>query len=101
MVLSLLQKTLLKLLGVISTVILLFIIGTIVYHELEGWSYVDSFYFTGVTLTSIGYGDLHPTTDISKVFTVIFGLSGVGIVLAVLTIIAQHYMQHEKIIGKK
>ncbi len=29
------------------------VIGMLAYHYLEGWSYVDSFYFTGVTITRL------------------------------------------------
>ncbi len=70
--------------------------GTLVFHELEGWSYIDSFYFTGITLTTIGYGDLIPTHDISKLVTVGFALSGVAIFLYALGVIATHYFQKEQ-----
>lgn len=46
--------------------------GTVVYHLLEDWSWVDSLYFSVVTLTTVGYGDLSPTTDLSKLFTVVY-----------------------------
>lgn len=96
MVLSLVEKTVLKFLGIFSAVILLFFIGTFAYHQLEGWSYIDSFYFTGVTLTTIGYGDLAPTTDSSKIFTVFFAIAGIGILLVTLTFLGQYFLQREK-----
>lgn len=96
MVLSLIEKTVLKFLGIFSAVIVLFFIGTLAYHQLEGWSYTDSFYFTGVTLTTIGYGDLHPTTDPSKIFTVFFAIAGIGVLLATLTFLGQYFLQREK-----
>ena len=33
-------------------------VGTIFYHWVEGWDYLDSLYFVVVTLTTIGYEDL-------------------------------------------
>jgi voltage-gated potassium channel len=86
---------------VISTIILIGIVGTISYHYMEGWSYVDSFYFTGITMMTIGYGDLHPTMDISKIFTVFFGFFGVGISLLALSLLASSYIEsrEQKIIG--
>ena len=44
--------------------------GTLFYSNVEGWKLLDSAYFCVMTLTTIGYGDLHPTTDLSKLFTI-------------------------------
>jgi multisubunit Na+/H+ antiporter MnhF subunit len=61
--------------------------GTVFYKVVEGWSVLDSLYFTVVTLTTIGYGDLHPTTDLSKVFTIFFVFAGVSFILGFLNFI--------------
>jgi hypothetical protein len=55
-------------------------VGTIVYHLLEDWSWVDSFYFSSVAVTTVGFGDLTPSTDVSKLFTVLYIFSGITIV---------------------
>jgi hypothetical protein len=60
--------------------ILLLATGTIVYRALEDWSWVDSFYFSAVAVTTVGFGDLTPTRDISKLFTVLYIFSGIGII---------------------
>ena len=57
-------------------------VGTVVYHFLEGWSILDSLYFSVVTLATVGYGDLTPTTDLAKLFTVGYITVGIGIVAA-------------------
>ena len=57
----------------------LLIVGTFAYHFLEDWSWVESFYFTVCTLTTIGYGDFSPTSDASRLFTAVFALVGVGV----------------------
>ena len=56
--------------------------GTFVYTRLEGWSPVDALYFSVVALATVGFGDLVPTTDIGKLFTVGYILFGVGILAA-------------------
>ncbi|NAT10592.1 two pore domain potassium channel family protein [ANME-1 cluster archaeon AG-394-G06] len=59
-------------------------VGTVVFHLLEKWSWIDSLYFTIITLATIGYGDLVPTTPVGKLVTVIFVIVGVGIFLGFL-----------------
>lgn len=62
-------------------------VGTTIYHYLEDWTWNEAFYFTVVTLSTVGYGDLHPTTAASRAFTAIFILTGVAVVLAALGIV--------------
>lgn len=58
------------------------LIGTMAYHWLEGWSYLDALYFCVISLATIGYGDLTPTTPEAKLFTIIYVINGIGILLA-------------------
>jgi len=83
------------------TVIGLLIMGTFVYHEIEGWNLVDSFYFTGVTLTTVGYGDLHPTHDVSKLFTVLVAFSGITVVFYSVAIVAGVYFERQQNLVEK
>lgn len=57
----------------------LIVIGTVVYRLLEDWSWVDSVYFSVVAVTTVGLGGFTPSTDASKLFTVVYILAGVAI----------------------
>lgn len=56
--------------------------GTAAYMRLEGWSAIDALYFSVVALATVGFGDLVPTTDAGKLFTVAYILFGIGILAA-------------------
>jgi hypothetical protein len=59
--------------------------GTVFYHFAEDWTWADSLYFTTVTLASVGYGDFVPTSEASRIFTVVYIILGLGIVAGFLS----------------
>lgn len=73
------------------TTIIVLIIGTLTYSYLEGWSYIDSLYFSVVTLTTIGYGDFTPKTDEGKLFTILYIVIGIGMILSFINTVYNHF----------
>lgn len=59
--------------------VMLLAVGTVGYRWIEGdhWSYFDGFYFTAITLTTIGYGETHELSQRGRMFTVVLAYSGV------------------------
>ena len=71
---------------------ILLLTGTIFYWGAEDWSPIEALYFSVVTLTTVGYGDLTPTSDFSRIFTIIYIFIGLGVLVAFLSSVAQQYM---------
>ena len=69
--------------------------GTIFYSLEEGWSVVDAFYFSVTTLTTVGLGDLTPTTTIGKLFTVVYIFAGLSIILGVIDTVAKETLSRQ------
>lgn len=71
--------------AIVSLTVVTLALGTIFYHNIEQWGWVDSFYFSVITLTTVGYGDLAPTSAWSKLFTVLYIILGLGILTGFIT----------------
>ena len=67
--------------------------GTAFYSLVEGLRFVDALYFSVVTLTTVGYGDFAPETDVGKLFTAVYVLVGIGILLTFVTTLAAKMSQ--------
>lgn len=76
--------------------IALLMIGGLAYSFcFNQWSIIDSLYFTIVTLTTCGYGDITPTTPGGKVFATVFALAGVVILGLVLGVVGSQLVEAE------
>lgn len=71
-------------------------VGTIVFHRLEDWNWIQSFYFSVVTITTVGYGDFTPTNDACRLFTAIYILVGVSIGLVALSLIGAKILENRE-----
>lgn len=69
--------------------------GTLCFRLIEGWSLLDSLYVTAQTVTTVGFGDITPTTLHGRMFATVFMLVGVGVVLYALTTTVQSIVQSE------
>jgi voltage-gated potassium channel len=70
-------------------------VGAAGFHLIEGWSLLDSLYVATQTVTTVGYGDVAPHTFAGRLFSTIFMLMGVGVVLFALTSTVQSIVQSE------
>lgn len=68
-----------------ASAVFMLAVGTIVYHLVEHFSWLNAYYFSVITLTTVGYGDLTPHTNFGKLFTTFYVLIGVGIITTFIT----------------
>ena len=59
------------LISVFFLFVMLFV-GSFGYVLIEGWSFVDALYMTVITLSTVGYGEIHELTPVGRVFTMVF-----------------------------
>ncbi len=62
--------------------------GTLGYMLIEGWGAWDAFYMSAITVTTVGYREIHELSRVGQAFTVVLLFSGVGAALYVFTLLA-------------
>mgnify|MGYP006273695821 CR=1 FL=1 len=75
--------------GLLWMTLLIIVLGTWFYYRFEPTitTWGDAYYFTIITLTSIGYGDLSPTIPLTRFFTTIYVIVGIGILAGFIGLI--------------
>lgn len=92
-----------SLLPLVIPFVLLIVLGTFAYAQLEGWTLVESLYATIITITTVGYGDLSPQTNAGRIFAIFFTLVAIGLAgYAISSVVAELFeRQQEKSERKK
>jgi len=57
----------------------LVVLGTIGYHLIMGWAFLDALYMTVITIATVGFHELSPLSDVARIFTMILIFGGLAI----------------------
>jgi len=76
--------------NILTASALLLLSGVFIFRWLEDLGWIDALYFSFITLSTIGYGDISPTTDAGKIATIVYSIVGLGILAALIKAIATH-----------
>ena len=80
----------------LALVVSLLVSGTTFFTLVEGWSVLDSFYFSVTTLTTVGFGDPAPTTALGKIFTILYIFVGLGVIGGFINVLAKHTFARQR-----
>jgi len=70
--------------------------GIIGFMLIENMSLTDAIYFSLVTMATVGYGDIHPQTDMGKILTLIIIIGGVGTFLSAIASITDLFVNRRE-----
>lgn len=85
-----------RMFGVMVAVCVIITISTVTFHILEGWRVLDAFYYSVVTITTVGYGDLTPTQDASKIAASVLILLAIPLMFFIIGIAADSVFNEMK-----
>lgn len=67
--------------------------GTLGFHLIEGWSWWDSFYMVVISITTVGYGEVHPLSMPGQLFATAVILTGMGVGSYVLLVLTRTFFE--------
>jgi voltage-gated potassium channel len=71
--------------GPVAVLLLTLAFGVAGYMLIEGWSFLDAIFMTVTTITTVGYGEVHPLSPAGRIFSMVLIFVGVGGVLYTFT----------------
>lgn len=90
---------------ILSFLLTLFIIfiGTTGYVLIEHWNILDALYMTVITLTTVGYGEVHDVSKMGRIFTIFLVFFGFGFIIYVAGAVVQFMVEGRirAILGRK
>jgi len=79
------------------------LVGVVGYRLIEGWNWSDSLYMTIITVSTVGFGEIHPLSGPGMVFTALLIFFGVGLMAFCLTRLVEFLFQRSltNVLGRR
>lgn len=81
-----------KIYTAVILLILLLAVGVIGFKAMDNYTWIDAFYMTVITITTVGFQEVHPLDDVAKVFTISLILTSVFILGYALSVITEYIL---------
>jgi len=78
-----------------ASLLALLLAGSLGFVWLEGWNFFDALYMTVTTLTTVGYGEIHPLDRIGRIYNMVLILTGMGVMLYIVGSLARVVIEGE------
>jgi len=84
-----------KLTGILLALTVILVIGILGYSFIEGWSVLEALYMTVITLSSVGFMEVHPLSGTGRIFTMLLILCGSGVLIYGISVITAFVVEGE------
>jgi len=81
---------------IITSLVGLSILSSLYYYLSEGWTIIDSLFFTILTITTVGHPDLAIISTTSKIVTSVVAIIGISLFLTLFGILASYYVESKQ-----
>ena len=78
-----------------ASLLALLLLGSLGFVWLEGWNFFDALYMTVTTLTTVGYGEIHPLDRIGRIYNMVLILTGMGVMFYIVGSLARVVIEGE------
>jgi voltage-gated potassium channel len=93
-----------KKLQIVAAIVIIFVFGTLGYYVIEeDWTLLDAFYMVAISITTVGFGEIHSLSPAGRIFTVVLIFMGLGLAATFAAHLARFIVEYELrgIFGRK
>ncbi|MEM9336387.1 MAG: potassium channel family protein [Patescibacteria group bacterium] len=81
---------------IIATLFTLLLGGTMLFKLIEPFTWIQAFYFSVATMTTVGYGDLVPSSDTTRLVTAMYALISITLYISLATHLGEQYLERRE-----